>query len=58
MKNISLNFNNVYGIVPKAKIDGFKLQSEAATLPCTKKQVKAVTFWDGSIYPDQLVRQN
>ncbi len=30
MKNIGLNFSNVYGILPKAKIDGFKDLSEAA----------------------------
>ncbi len=30
MKNIGLNFSNVYGILPKAKIDGLKDLSEAA----------------------------
>jgi len=44
MKNISLNFNNVYGFVPKAKIDGFKLQSEAANLALRKKTGKGSDF--------------
>jgi glucose-6-phosphate isomerase len=40
MKNIGLNFSNVYGIVPKAKIDGFKLQTEAANLALHNKTGK------------------
>jgi glucose-6-phosphate isomerase len=44
MKNISLNLNNVYGFVPKAKIDGFKLQSEAANLALHKKTGKGNDF--------------
>ncbi|MCK9414541.1 MAG: glucose-6-phosphate isomerase [Prolixibacteraceae bacterium] len=44
MKNISLNLKNVYGFVPKAKIDGFKLQSEAANLALHKKTGKGNDF--------------
>ncbi len=44
MKNISLNFNNVYGIVPKTKIDSFKLQAEAANLALHKKIGKGNDF--------------
>jgi glucose-6-phosphate isomerase len=44
MKNIGLNFNNVYGIVPKAKIDGFKLHTEAANLALHKKTGKGNDF--------------
>ncbi len=40
MKNIGLNFNNVYGIVPKAKIDDFKLLTEAANAALHKKTGK------------------
>jgi len=44
MKNISLDLKNVYGFVPKAKIDGFKLQSEAANLALRKKTGKGSDF--------------
>ncbi|MCK9641263.1 MAG: glucose-6-phosphate isomerase [Prolixibacteraceae bacterium] len=44
MKNISLNLNNVYGFVPKTKIDGFKPQSEAANLALHKKTGKGNDF--------------
>jgi glucose-6-phosphate isomerase len=44
MSNISLNFNNVYSFVPKAKIDGFKSQSEAANLALHKKTGKGSDF--------------
>jgi glucose-6-phosphate isomerase len=44
MKNISLNFNNVYSFVPKAKIDGFKTQAEAANLDLHKKTGKGSDF--------------
>lgn len=44
MKNITLNLKNVYGFVPKAKIDGFKLQSEAANLALHKKTGKGNDF--------------
>jgi len=44
MKNISLNLKNIYGFVPKAKIDGFKLQSEAANLALRKKSGKGNDF--------------
>jgi len=40
MKNIALDFNNVYGFVPKAKIDGFKSQAEAANLALHEKTGK------------------
>ena len=44
MKNIALNFNNVYGFVPKAKIDGLKSQAEAANLALHKKTGKGSDF--------------
>ena len=44
MKNIALNFNNVYGIVPKTKIDGFKHQVEAANLALHQKTGKGNDF--------------
>ena len=44
MKNIALNFNNVYGIVPKTKIDSFKLQTEGANLALHKKIGKGNDF--------------
>jgi len=44
MKNISLDLKNVYGFVPKAKIDGFKLQSETANLALRKKTGKGSDF--------------
>ena len=44
MKNIALNFENVYGIVPKAKIDSFKQQAEAANLTLRKKTGKGNDF--------------
>jgi glucose-6-phosphate isomerase len=44
MKNIALNFENVYGIVPKAKIDSFKQQAEAANLSLRKKTGKGNDF--------------
>ena len=44
MKNISLNLKNVYGFVPKAKIDGFKPQSEAANLALRTKTGKGNDF--------------
>lgn len=44
MKNISLNFNNVYSFVPKAKIDGFKTQAEAANLALHNKTGKGSDF--------------
>ena len=40
MKNIGLNFSNVYGILPKAKIDGFKASSEAANSALHQKTGK------------------
>ena len=40
MKNIGLNFSNVYGILPKAKIDGFKALSEAANSALHQKTGK------------------
>lgn len=40
MKNIGLNFNNVYGILPKAKIDGFRGSSEDANAALHKKSGK------------------
>src|SRR5665647_181207 len=44
MKNIALNFNNVYGIVPKTNIDGFKHQVEAANLALHQKTGKGNDF--------------
>ncbi len=44
MKNISLDLKNVYGFVPKAKIDGFKPQSEAANLALRTKTGKGSDF--------------
>ena len=44
MKTIGLNFNNVYGFVPKAKIDGFKQQTEAANLSLHNKTGKGNDF--------------
>jgi len=44
MKNISLDLKNVYGFVPKAKIDDFKLQSETANLALRKKTGKGSDF--------------
>jgi glucose-6-phosphate isomerase len=44
MNNISLNFNNVYSFVPKAKIDGFKSQAEAANLALHNKTGKGSDF--------------
>jgi glucose-6-phosphate isomerase len=44
MKTIGLNFNNVYGFVPKAKIDGFKPQTEAANLSLHNKTGKGNDF--------------
>ena len=44
MNNISLNLKNVYGFVPKTKIDGLKLQSEAANLALRKKTGKGSDF--------------
>ena len=40
MKNIGLHFNNVYGFVPKTKIDGYKLQAEAANSALHQKTGK------------------
>ncbi len=40
MKTIGLNFSNVYGILPKAKIDGFKASSEAANSALHQKTGK------------------
>ncbi len=40
MKNIALNLQNVYGFVPKAKIDGLKSQAEAANLALHQKTGK------------------
>jgi glucose-6-phosphate isomerase len=40
MKNIALNLQNVYGFVPKAKIDGLKPQAEAANLALHQKTGK------------------
>ena len=40
MKNIGLNFSNVYGNLPKAKIDGFKASSEAANSALHQKTGK------------------
>jgi len=44
MKNIALDFKNLYGLVPKAKIDGYKLQAEAANLALRKKTGKGNDF--------------
>ncbi len=44
MKNIALDFNNVYGLLPKAKIDGFKLQTEAANRTLRNKTGKGNDF--------------
>ena len=40
MKNIGLNFSNLYGILPKAKIDGLKALSEAANSALHQKTGK------------------
>lgn len=40
MKNIGLDFTNVYGIVPKAGIDAFKSRTEAANLALHQKKGK------------------
>lgn len=44
MKNIALNLNNVYGFVPKAKIDGLKSQAEAANLALHQKTGRGNDF--------------
>ncbi|MEI7829514.1 MAG: glucose-6-phosphate isomerase [Prolixibacteraceae bacterium] len=44
MNNISLDFKNVYGFVPKTKIDGYKAQTEAANLALHKKTGKGSDF--------------
>jgi glucose-6-phosphate isomerase len=40
MKNIELNLQNVYGFVPKAKIDGLQSKAEAANLALHQKTGK------------------
>ena len=44
MKNIALNLNNVYGFVPKTKVDGFKQQAEKANLTLRSKTGKGNDF--------------
>ncbi len=44
MKNITLNFDNLYSILPKAKIDSFKGQVEAANLALHQKSGKGNDF--------------
>ena len=44
MKNIALNLDNVYGFVPKTKVDGFKQQAEKANLALRSKTGKGNDF--------------
>lgn len=44
MKNIALDLKNVYGFVPKTKIDGFKQLTEAANLSLHEKTGKGNDF--------------
>ena len=54
MKNIALNFENVYGILPKAKIDGFKQQAEDANLTLRKKTGKGNDYLGWVDLPGQI----
>jgi glucose-6-phosphate isomerase len=44
MENIGLSFDNVYGIVPKSKIDALKQQAESANLALHQKKGKGNDF--------------
>jgi glucose-6-phosphate isomerase len=44
MENIGLSFDNVYGIVPKTKIDALKQQAESANLALHQKKGKGNDF--------------
>ena len=58
MKNISLDLKNVYGFVPKAKIDGFKPQSEAANLALRTKTGKGSDFLGWVDLPGSISKLN